>query len=124
MWYNAAVGALGVLGDTAMHKGLFVGLALILAAASSTPASAGWGCAARARDGAVGRVWAAETENSARRDALKYCADGGHAGCRIIGCNEDVDTQARAHQLWPSSGAVTKCYNATAANPCEKGISD
>jgi hypothetical protein len=107
-----------------MYKALFVGTALILAAANSTPAWAGWGCAARATDGAVGRVWAADTEASARTDALKYCEDGGHAGCHIIGCNENVDTQARAHALWPSSGAVTKCYNATASNPCKQGISD
>jgi len=106
-----------------MRKGLFVATALILAAASSTPAWAGWGCAAEARDGTIGRVWAADTENSARRDAIRYCANGGHSGCRIIGCVRGIDSQVEAHRIWPG-GAVTKCFNVTAGNPCRKGNID
>jgi len=106
-----------------MHKGVFVAAALILAAAASTPAWAGWGCAAEARDGTIGRVWSADTESAARRDAIKYCANGGHSGCQIIGCNVNVDSQADAHVRWPG-GEVTKCFNETAGNPCRKGTID
>jgi hypothetical protein len=93
----------------------------VLAASGGSIAWAGWGCAAKARDGAMGRVWAAETEGAARRDAVKYCADGGHKGCKVIGCSNHVDTQAEAHAVWESSGKVTKCHNATADKPCRTG---
>ena len=106
-----------------MYKGLFIATALILSAASSTSAWAGWGCAAEASDGTIGRVWSADNEQSARRDAIKYCANGGHRGCHVIGCADSVDSQSEAHVLWPG-GTVTKCFNETASNPCRKGNID
>lgn len=94
---------------------------VLLAAGSGTPASAGWGCAAKSARGAMGRAWNSPSRSQAERDALKFCANGHGGRCHVIGCRENVDTQAEAHALWPSSGTVNRCYG---KGPCEIGRHD
>ena len=89
-----------------MHKRLVVTAALVLAAADSTFAWAGWGCGFDS-DGGRGAVWAGATEEKARANALHNCETGHLTQCRIISCSAGVDSMADAEKFWPRSPGVT-----------------
>ena len=99
------------------HLVVLTSFFVLAAAACTSPASAGWGCGAQARDGSQGRAWAEPNEAQARKDALKYCAGEGHR-CKIVSCSENVDTQDKAHALWPPNAPVDKCFG---TGPCKTG---
>jgi len=82
--------------------------AAFIAIIANTPAWAGWGCLARATDRMEGLTWGAGDRETARKNALKYCADGDHKGCRIIDCRDNIDTQEEAYVAWPGP-PITKC---------------
>lgn len=88
-----------------MRKRLLVAALLALMAASSTSAWAGWGCGYNSNAG-VGRVWAAEDEDTAREGAMNNCKNAKLKNCRIISCSADVDSMADADKIWPRTKGV------------------
>lgn len=88
-----------------MNKRLVVAAAMVLAAANSTSAWAGWGCGFNSKQG-IGRVWGADDEQQARTNAFHNCADGHLTDCRIISCSANVDDQADADKIWPRTKGI------------------
>ena len=90
------------------YKGLFAAAVLVTAAASSTSAWAGWGCAYGSSDvvGVSGRRWAFATEQLARSSALNGCKSLKHKNCRIIGCSANVNSKEDADKLWAQTPGV------------------
>jgi len=105
-----------------MHKqALMLAAVLIFAAANSTSAWAGWGCAYNS-NGGVGRVWVVDTEEHARAGALQNCTNSELKDCRIISCRANVNSQADADAIWPRTKGATYHYNGdcggTGQPPC------
>ena len=88
-----------------MHKRHVAATAVMLAVAYSTSAGAGWGCGYNSNAG-VGRVWAAEDEDTAREGALNNCKNAKLKQCRIISCSDGVDSMADADKIWPRTRGV------------------
>jgi hypothetical protein len=88
-----------------MYKGLLIATALTLAAANSTSAWAGWGCAYNSSAG-VGRNWNADSEKEARDDAMHNCTVRNFAQCRIIGCRANVNSKEDADKYWPRTPGI------------------
>jgi hypothetical protein len=92
---------------------LGIGLAAALTAATATGAWAGWGCGFSAPvlkgTGKFGSVWAEDTEQAARDAALQLCAKS-FEGCYIVACKAGIDTQDKAHALWPLNGPQGDCF--------------
>jgi hypothetical protein len=85
-----------------MHKQvIIVASALILAATTSAPAWARWGCGAESTNGAQGRTWSWGSRAGAARTAMDICRrEGGGDQCHIVGCSDNVSTEAQAARLW------------------------
>jgi len=89
------------------HRSILAASILVLAtAASSAPAWAGWGCAYDSSAG-VGRRWGYATEQEARNTTMEACTSRQFAGCRIIGCSNDVDTKEDADKLWSRTPGIS-----------------
>lgn len=88
-----------------MHKQLIMAATLIVAAATSSSAWAGWGCAYNSSAG-IGRTWAAESEAVAREQTMHNCTVRNFRECRIIGCSENVDSKEDADKLWARTPGV------------------
>jgi hypothetical protein len=88
-----------------MHKRVLTAAVMVLAAASSTSAWAGWGCGYHSNMG-VGRVWAAEDEEAARDGAMDNCKNAKLTQCRIISCRANVDSMADADKIWPRTPGI------------------
>lgn len=85
---------------------------IIMAAVPLTSAWAGWGCGYRfpgLEKGRYGAVWAYPSRAQAHAAALKLCGRSGAHGCYIVGCREDIDSEAQAHVRWPLKGPVGVC---------------
>jgi len=96
----------GAGGETAMHKqALMLAAVLIFAAANSTSAWAGWGCAYNS-NGGVGRVWVVDTEEHPRAGALQNCTNSELKDCRIISCRANVNSCYSAWKIAPLSGGI------------------
>ena len=88
-----------------MHKRLLMAAVLVMAAANSTAASAGWGCGYNS-NGGIGRTWAGPSEKEARDAALRNCRNAKLTQCRIISCSANVDSMADADKIWPRTPGV------------------
>jgi hypothetical protein len=92
-----------------MHKRLIVVASVLVLAATSAPALAGWGCGAQGK-GAQGRLWGASNRAEATKGALDECKRAGGVHCYIISCRRNVDSEAQADAIWPPAGRDTvKC---------------
>jgi hypothetical protein len=84
-----------------MHKRLIVAASvLVLAAATTAPAWAGWGCGAQGFAG-QGRTWRNTTRAQAAAGALRLCRQAGGRHCRLVSCSPNVDTEGQADAMWP-----------------------
>jgi len=95
-----------------MRKHLIVLASVLVLAATSAPALAGWGCGAQGK-GAQGRLWGASNRAEATKGALDECRRAGGHRCRLISCSARVDTEGQADAIWPPVGPdTTRCKGA------------
>ena len=93
-----------------MRKSIIIAASVsVLAAASVSPASAGWGCGARTPKGEIASNWAGASEAKSR-DGLLHDCEVGHVQCEIISCSADVDTEAQADAHWPPAASTNYKY--------------
>lgn len=89
-----------------MHKHLFMAASLlVLAAAGTAPAWAGWGCAYDSSAG-IGRTWNVDSEAEARTQTMHNCTVRNFKRCRIIGCSANVDSKEDADKLWSRTPGI------------------
>jgi len=92
---------------------------LVLAATTSSTASAGWGCGFRwpgLQSDRNGSVWAIPTEKEARAAAMRLCKET-QKGCFITTCRAGIDSKEQAYAVWPfGSAAAVNCFG----SGCEK----
>lgn len=103
-----------------MHKRLLMAAVVVLAAATSTSAWAGWGCAFTGTDikGKYGRMWGWDTRKEASEAALRLCQKD-HQGCYVVACMDNVDSKEDADALWPMNGkALRTCGTGPGQERC------
>lgn len=86
-------------GVRAMHKNIIVVASLLVLAASSAPAWAGWGCGAHRTDGGNNRNFGFASRSAAARDLQQECSTT--AACGPISCKRGVNHQAQGMAVWP-----------------------
>lgn len=84
--------------------------AIVFLLAQGISAQAGWGCLGKSRDKLEFRTWSVADQAGARKAVLGTCQKEHHAGCHIVACRENVDTQAQAFAVWPGEAPV-RCYH-------------
>ena len=85
-------------------------LAVVFLLAQSMTAQAGWGCLGKSRDNLEFRTWSVADQAGARSAVLGTCHKEHHAGCHIVACKANIDTQAQAFAAWPGEAPV-RCYH-------------
>lgn len=82
-----------------MRRHLIIVTSLMVLAANTAPAWAGWGCGAHRADGGNNRNFKFATKEMAIKDLQEECNSVGP--CGDISCRPGINTQAQALAVWP-----------------------
>lgn len=83
-----------------MHKVCPIAAALLLVAATASPALAAWGCGSQLYPGGHFRAYGYPTKSEAGAVMLRLCGQQ-HRDCRILSCRPNMDSEEQANAVWP-----------------------